>query len=145
LESAKNVRAAIDAEVTVLKSIHIEDASFDSLIQGFRDDMEALGNLFDDNIAVYRRLLKGDRIVIPKTDDHILQFEGAALRVNAFGERAKQKKQEYEAQLNTEKAVIDRDLFKIHVLVPAAGAYVGLFSVLVWKRWKRQAIVANGK
>jgi hypothetical protein len=137
LHSSEEVRNGIDAELEVLNSLHIEDTSFDPFIQGFREDMERLGEDFDGQIAVYHSLLKGSHTA-KRRDNSKNSFDAAELRTRAFQERVKDKETEYQAELDAKRIAADQYRFKLYILVPAASVYIGGFAIIVFLRWRRQ-------
>jgi hypothetical protein len=142
LHSSEEVRNGIDAELEVLASLHIEDASFDPFIQGFREDMENLRADFNGQISAYQGLLIG-RHTVRVSEVSGGSFDAAELRVQAFKERKKEKDLEYQAELDAKRVEADQYRFKLYVLVPAASFYIGGLAVIVLLRWKRQVVEAK--
>jgi hypothetical protein len=137
-------RGAVSAELSVLDSLHPSDASFDGFISGFIKDLIALDSVLEGEERVYRLLADGDvagaraelaRIKSRPAGGQLNQLEAAQLRVLAFGERAGQKAQEYEAILNAD--LIDIRAFKMRVYAMIlAATYAGGFAVFVLRRWR---------
>lgn len=140
-------RGGINAELSVLSSLHFTDPQLTSHIEGFKTDLESLDEYFATKESICKSIAEKkftdaqselDKL---KTRDYKKerQLQAFPTRVQAFERESQLKREASDADLQYHDAQLTTFRYKVYLLLPMSGI-VGAFAAIVLKRFRKVAV-----